>query len=65
MSHNDVHKLFVSTMPHYAGGKVEAWFPNGKNSIRVRHHNKKEYAFTCNGPDDWKFETIKSFMKTM
>lgn len=63
MSHNEVYKLFEKCLPNYAGNKIETWFPNGKNSIRVRLTNKQEFIFSYNGQQDWKFETIKSFIK--
>lgn len=63
MAHGDVYKWFELYFPNYTGGNVEIWFPNGKNSIRVRQTNKQEFIFTYNGKDDWRFETAKSFIK--
>lgn len=63
MAHSDILKIFERMFPNYAGVKINVWFPNGRNSIRVRHHNKREYVFTFNGPSDWKLETIESFLK--
>ncbi len=63
MAHGDVYKWFELYFPNYAGGNVEIWFPNGKNSIRVRQTNKQEFIFTYNRKDDWRFETAKSFIK--
>lgn len=62
MAHGDVYKWFELYFPQYAGEKTEVWFPNGKNSICVRQTNKQEFVFTCNGKDDWRFETVKSFI---
>ena len=62
MSHYDIYKLFELHMPSYAGEKVEIWFPNGRNSIRVRHWNREEFIFTFNNPKDWRFETIDSYI---
>lgn len=36
MSHSEVYKWFELYFPQYAGDKVETWFQNGKNSIRIR-----------------------------
>lgn len=63
MAHGDVYKCFELYFPQYAGENVELWFQNGKNSIRVRTTDKREFIFTCNGKDDWRFETVKSFIK--
>ncbi len=42
MTHNEVYKRFELYFPQYAGAdKVDVWFPNGKNSIRIRQKNKQ------------------------
>lgn len=46
MSHSKVYKWFELYFPQYAGNKVEAWFQNGKNSIRIRQTNNQEFIFT-------------------
>lgn len=63
MAHIDIYKIFNQMFPNYSGLKVATWYPNGRNSIRVKHTNKREFIFTFNGPSDWKFETIESFWK--
>lgn len=62
MSHSDVHKWFELYFPDYAGDKVDTWFQNGKNSIRIRLKNRQEFVFTMHGKNNWKFETLESFM---
>lgn len=62
MVHEEVYKWFELYFPLYAGGNVEVWFPNGKNSVRIRQKNGQEFIFSYNGKDDWKFETRKSFI---
>lgn len=62
MVHQEVFKLFDLYFPEYSKEKAEAWFANGKNSIRIRLKNKQELIFTYNGKDDWKLETVKSFL---
>lgn len=65
MVHRDILKIFEQLFPDYSGIRIKQWFPNGKNSIRIRHNNRSEYVFTYNGPDDWIFETVSSFWKKM
>lgn len=65
MVHSKIYKIFERILPLYAGENAEIWFPNGKNSIRVRGINKQEYVFTYNDDATWKFETLKNFMQTM
>lgn len=42
MSHSEVYKWFELYFPQYAGDKVESWFQNGKNRIRIRQKNHVE-----------------------
>ena len=63
MAHNEVYKWFISYFPAYSEENLDAWFPNGKNSIRVRHKSGREYVFTFQNPSVWSFETLKSFME--
>lgn len=62
MSHSEVYKLFELYFPQYAGDKVESWFQNGKNRIRIRQKNHQEFIFTFNNEGNWRFETVESFM---
>lgn len=64
MMHQDIYKQFELCFPDY-GKNIEMWFPNGRNSVRIRQVNKQEFIFTYNGQDDWKFETVKSFLDGM
>lgn len=55
--------------------EIEDWFPNGKNSIRIRFKEKtmlpfaidksKELIFTAESRDDWRLETVDSWVRTM
>lgn len=62
MTHKKVYEWFTLYFPQYAE-HVEAWFPNGKNSVRVRQTNGHDFVFTYNGINDWRFETVESFIK--
>lgn len=64
MVHTDVYKWFALYFPDYAGDRVDKWFPNGKNSIRVRQTNGQEFIFTYNSQKDWRLETINSFLSS-
>ena len=55
MSHSEVYKWFELYFPQYAGDKVETWFQNGKNSIRIRQKNHQEFIFTFNNEGNWRF----------
>lgn len=62
MNHKEIYNAFQSYLPQYAE-QTETWFPNGKNSIRVRRKDKREFIFTYRGKLDWHFETVRSFVK--
>lgn len=65
MTHNNVLLKFKVLFPQYAGPMTE-WFPNGKNSIRVRYSKTRpDVIFTYNSTKDWRLETIDSFIKSM
>ncbi len=36
MSHSEVMKWFESYFPDYSGERIDVFFPNGRNSIRIR-----------------------------
>lgn len=65
MVHTDVYKWFALYFPDYAGDRVDKWFPNGKNSIRVRQTNGQEFIFTYNSQKDWRLETVNSFLSSV
>lgn len=65
MIHKDVYKFFKMYFPSYTDNNVDVWFPNGKDSIRVREKNGFEFIFTYHDKNNWKLETINSFLKNM
>lgn len=65
MSHSEVMKWFENYFPDYSGDRVDVWFPNGRNSIRIRQENGQEFIFTYHSQKDWRFETITSFLNGM
>lgn len=54
MVHSKVFECFQEHLPAFAE-KVETYFPNGKNSIRVRQKDGKEFIFSFNGEKIWRF----------
>ena len=59
-----VYCKFKSMFPDM--GKYTAmWFPNGRDSIRIRDVNKHELIFTYHGVTDWRLETVNEFLKNM
>lgn len=64
MVHSQVYEFFKKCLPEQAS-KVTDYFPNGKNSIRVRQENKQEFIFSLSSPKEWKYETIDQFLNSM
>ena len=64
MTHSDVLYNFKRIFPNL-WERIEVWYPNGRNSVRVRFTGWTECTFTYFSPTDWKFETLHSFVKTM
>lgn len=56
--------LFSPCLPDQAK-EVKEYFPNGKNSIRIRKTNGQEFIFSLREPKAWKFETIDQFLADM
>jgi hypothetical protein len=64
MTHNEVYEKFKLYFPNYSKeGMIDCYFPNGKNSIRIRQVNMQEFIFSFVSDTEWRFETIKSFME--
>lgn len=58
MTHNEMYRSFESFFPEQAK-RVVAWHPNGKDSIKIRSCEGKDYIFTYNGGSDWSLKTIE------
>lgn len=65
MTHDRIFKAFKLYMKPLMDCEFAMWFPNGRNSVRLRKKNGQEFVFTYHSPKDWKFETIDSYIKTM
>ena len=65
MRHHIVFKVFRETLPQFADNAA-IWFPNGKNSIRVRETDGSEYVFTlAESEKEWQFETVSNFIRRL
>lgn len=65
MSHNEVFNRLKKNFPFYAD-QTELWFPNGKNSIRLRMKNGQELIFNCdNSNRRIRLETVSSYLAEM
>ena len=64
MSHEKIYLTFKQLYPSIEAGIVE-WFPNGKDSIRVRNIVGSDFIFTYHGPTDWCYETLDSFIRKL
>ena len=61
MLHEDVYKKFEQQFPQYSKC-ISEWFPNGKDSIRVRAESGSDFIFTYHDWTNWRFETVDSFI---
>jgi hypothetical protein len=72
MTHKQVYDLFSKLFPFFASEEL-LYFPNGKNSIRVRGisqlphiHIREDIVFSCNhNGREWRLETMDNFIKSM
>lgn len=62
MIHTEVYKFFKTCLPEQAAD-VREYFPNGKNSIRVRKANRQDFIFSFTEYTAWKYETVDHFLK--
>lgn len=63
MEHVGIFKKFKRIIGSL--NKLEDWFPNGKNSIRVRLISGSDFIFTYNSDDDWSVETVESYLRKL
>lgn len=65
MTHATVLKYFKEEFPHYFEDST-IWFPNGKNSIRVRlKDNRGDLVFTIDEKKNWMVETLGCHINRM
>ena len=64
IGHKTVFAIFSEYFPKYVE-ESEKWFPNGKNSVRIRMKNKTEFIFTFENSRNWSFMTLDEYIKKM
>lgn len=66
MNHKELFELFLKDFGFYPNftSNIDCWFPNGKDSIRIRYTDKGDLVFTYLEESTWKKETIKEFVKS-
>lgn len=67
MSHTNIVKVFRTMFPNMNYNNV-IWFPNGKNSVRLRglfnfDGTKTDFIFTYHSNLNWCLETVDSFLE--
>jgi hypothetical protein len=61
MVHTELIKKFIGVYP-ITMEEIKCWFPNGKNSIRVRLTIDVDLIFTYHSKKNWKIETVDSWL---
>lgn len=61
MTHKNIFLSFKNLFGEVFADGVKLWIPFGKNSIKLRFQDLKEYVFTIDGHGDWCFETMDHF----
>lgn len=66
MTHNNVYKKLKALLMPAADEQLECWFPNGKNSIRIRPKKGAKYdmIFTYHSDFVFKLETVNSWLNS-
>lgn len=60
MNHDEIFKLFKQ-IAHVSDERIEAWYPNGLNSVRVLLKSGNMLVLTYESFMNWRLETINSF----
>lgn len=61
---SQIFEIFKTVLPTF-GERTTLWFPNGKNGIRIRIDDGREFIFTYDSKDDWSFETVDRYIKKL
>ena len=69
-----IEVLILFTELFHIKDEIDEWFPNGQNSVRIRLREgvmlpfdipKVDLIFTAESREDWKLETVDSWIHTM
>lgn len=61
MKHEEVYKQFRKLFPEIAA-HVGDWFPNGRNSVRIRIRQGTDFIFNYRDNYTWNLETVDSYI---
>lgn len=61
MVHAQVYSFFKKVMP-LEEKEATVYFPNGRNSIRIRKKNGQEFIFSYRSETEWSYETVDLFL---
>ena len=64
MIRKDVFEAFKD-ITHMSDERIDTWFPNGRNSVRIRLKTKQELIFTYQSKNYWRLETKGAFLTDM
>jgi hypothetical protein len=61
MVHAQVYDFFRQVLP-LEEKEAKVYFPNGRNSIRIRKRNGQEFIFSYRSQTEWAYETVDLFL---
>lgn len=64
MNHHEIVRKFQELF-EIADEEIKVWFQNGKNSIRVRDLEQKEFIFTYENDNNWCLESQGHFLNRL
>lgn len=64
MTHNNILTAFTDKFGEMSC-LITAWFPSGKDCVRIRFADKNEIMFTYHSDKDWCLESVNSYISKM
>lgn len=65
MTKDGIYRIFKNYFPNFVWDRTATWYPNGRDSIRVKNAAGEELIFTYSSEKNWRLETIDSFLEKM